>query len=173
MNLNKVFIVGRLTQDPEMRSTSTGQNVTTLNIATNRVWTDKSGQKQEAVEYHRVIAWARLGEIAGQYLKKGGLVLIEGRIQTRSWTDQTNNKRYTTEIIVENLQLGPRTAGSASAGGGSYEPRSASAGGPAVSDVRKPASVPDSDIPIIGENEPISSGMEEEERKINEKDLPF
>lgn len=181
MNLNKVFIIGRLTQDPEMRSTSTGQNVTTLNMATNRVWTDKSGQKQEAVEYHRVIAWARLGEIANQYLKKGGLVMIEGRLQTRSWTDQNNNKKYTTEIIAESLQLGPRTAGlptgqagSPSSGGGGYTPSrpASSVGGPVVSDVKKP-SIPDSDIPIIGEDEPVSSGMDEEERKISEKDLPF
>ncbi len=167
MNLNKVFIIGRLTQDPEMRSTSTGQNVTTLNLATNRAWTDKSGQKQEAAEFHRVVAWARLGEIANQYLKKGGLVMIEGRLQTRSWTDQNNNKKYTTEIIAESLQLGPRTVGAAgSSGSGSFQPR------PTVSDVRKP-SVPDADIPIIGEDEPVSAGMEEDEKKINEKDLPF
>lgn len=179
MNLNKVFIIGRLTQDPEMRTTPSGQSVTTLKLATNRVWNDKSGQKQEAVEYHTVIAWARLGEIASQYLNKGGLVLIEGRLQTRSWTDQSNNKRYTTEIIAENLQLGPRTTGATSGG---YTPRPASpAGGPTVSDVRKPGPstsapssvIPDSEIPIIGEDEPVSAGMEEEEKKINEKDLPF
>ena len=170
MNLNKVFIIGRLTQDPEVRTTPSGQSVTTLRLATNRVWNDKSGQKQEAVEYHTVIAWARLGEIAAQYLKKGGLVLIEGRIQTRSWMDKTNNKRYTTEIIAESLQLGPRPAGTA----GGYEPRHTSpTSGPAVSDVRKPSPIPDSEIPIIGEDEPMSSGVDEEERKINEKDLPF
>ena len=111
MNLNKVFLIGNLTQDPEMRSTQTGQSVTTLNMATNRAWTDKNGQKQTAAEFHRVVAWGRLGEIANQYLKKGGLVMIEGRIQTRQWTDQNNNKRYTTEVVAEGLQLGPRTAG--------------------------------------------------------------
>src|SRR3989338_8905195 len=110
MNLNKIFLIGNLTQDPEMRSTQTGQTVTTLNMATNRAWTDKNGEKQTAAEFHRVVAWGRLGEIANQYLKKGGLLMIEGRIQTRSWTDQTNNKRYTTEIVAESLQLGPRTA---------------------------------------------------------------
>ena len=162
-----------------MRSTSTGQNVTTLNMATNRVWNDKSGQKQEATEYHRVIAWARLGEIANQYLKKGGLVLIEGRMQTRSWVDQNNNKKYTTEIIAESLQLGPRTgnpsAGGDSSGSGGFQPRAS------VSDVRKPASpagrlaspVPDADIPIIGEDEPVSAGVEEDEVKVDTKDLPF
>lgn len=176
MNLNKVFIIGRLTQDPETRSTSTGQTVTTLNLATNRVWSDKSGQKQEATEYHRIVAWARLGEIASQYLKKGGLVLIEGRMQTRSWTDQNNNKRYTTEIIAESLQLGPRSAGSFGEG----SPRTSSQSGPAnferrptTSDVRKNNPVQDADIPIIGEDEPVSAGVDEEEVKISEKDLPF
>ena len=155
-----------------MRSTSTGQNVTTIRLATNRVWNDKSGQKQEAVEYHTIIAWGRLGEIASQYLKKGGLALFEGRLQTRSWVDKTNNKRYTTEIIAENLQMGPRPA--AGAGGGNYEPR------PAVSDVRKPFTpaasaslVKDADIPIIGEDEPMSAGVEEDEVKVDTKDLPF
>jgi len=171
MNLNKVFIIGRLTQEPETRATSSGQSVTTLNFATNRVWTNPSGQKQEATEFHRVIAWGRLGEIASQYLKKGGLAMIEGRLQTRSWTDKDNNKKYTTEIIAESLQLGPRTTGGASAGG--YEPRQT------VSDVKKPAfagrtqSVADSEIPIIGEDEPMSAGVEEDEIKVNEKDLPF
>ncbi|OGN09807.1 MAG: single-stranded DNA-binding protein, partial [Candidatus Yanofskybacteria bacterium RIFCSPHIGHO2_02_FULL_41_12] len=108
MNLNKVFLIGRLTQDPEARSTPTGQNVTTLRMATNRVWTDASGQRKDATEYHTVVAWRRLGEIAAQYLKKGGLVMIEGRLQTRSWTDQSNNKRYMTEILAESLQLGPK-----------------------------------------------------------------
>ena len=184
MNLNKVFIIGRLTADPEVRSTSTGQNVTTLRMATNRVWNDKAGQKQESAEYHTVVAWGRLGEVAGQYLKKGAMALIEGRIQTRSWTDQSNNKRYMTEIIAEGLQLGPRPAGSyseassrsagpASTGGfrpttppsdiGSVRPMGRSGGSP----------VPDSAIPIIGADEPISAGVDEEERRIDEKDLPF
>lgn len=171
MNLNKVFIIGRLTQDPETRSTQTGQSVTTLNMATNRVWNDKSGQKQEATEYHRVVAWGRLGEIASQYLKKGGLLLIEGRLQTRSWADQSGNKKYTTEIIAEGLQMGPRSASSPVSGGG-FGSRTT------VSDIRKPTSpssarVPDADIPIIGEDEPVSAGVDEEERKISEKDLPF
>lgn len=99
--------------------------------------------------------------------------MIEGRLQTRSWTDQSNNKRYTTEIIAESLQLGPRTtAGPASYGSsGTYESR------PPVADVKRPAKaaspVQDSEIPIIGEDEPVSAGVEEEEVKISEKDLPF
>jgi len=173
MNLNKVFLIGRLTQDPETRSTQNGQNVTTLNMATNRVWTDKTGQKQEAAEFHRVIAWSRLGEIASQYLKKGSLLMIEGRLQTRSWTDQNNNKKYTTEIVAEGLQLGPRSAESF----GEARPRTmgtdagSRVAGTGVGD-KKP-SVADADIPIIGEDEPISSGVDEEEKKIDPKDLPF
>lgn len=168
MNLNKVFIIGRLTQDPEVRSTQSGQSVATVRMATNRVWTDKSGQKQEGTEFHTVVAWGRLGEIAGQYLKKGGLAMFEGRLQTRSWVDQNNNKRYSTEIVAESLQLGPRTTGNVSTGGtGGYQPR------PNVSDVKKPSSIPDADIPIIGEDEPVSAGVEEDEVKVNKEDLPF
>lgn len=170
MNLNKVFVIGRLTQDPEIRSTQSGQSVTTLNLATNRVWTNPSGQKQEAVEYHRVVAWGRLGEVAGQYLKKGGLAMIEGRLQTRSWTDQNNNKKYMTEIVAEGLQLGPRTAG-ASTNSGGFEPRPTNQAAPAGRQAGGP--VKDADIPIIGEDEPVSAGVGEDEVKINEKDLPF
>jgi|SRR3989344_974304 len=160
MNLNKIFLIGNLTQDPEMRSTQTGQSVTTLNMATNRAWTDKSGQKQAAAEFHRVVAWGRLGEIASQYLKKGSLVMIEGRIQTRSWTDQNNNKRYTTEVVAEGLQLGPRTVNAT------------------VSDIRPAMNsqrqeTKNDDIPIIDADDPISSGVEEDEVKIKEEDLPF
>ena len=169
MNLNKIFLIGRLTQDPETRSTQTGQTVTTLRMATNRVWNDKSGQKQEAVEYHTVVAWARLGEIAAQYLKKGGLVLIEGRVQTRSWLDKENNKRYTTEVVAESLQLGPRSASaSGEYGRESIAPRSS------MNDVKKSSPViHDVEIPIIGEDEPLSMGVEESEMKVNKEDLPF
>ena len=169
MNLNKIFLIGRLTQDPETRSTQTGQTVTTLRMATNRVWNDKSGQKQEAVEYHTVVAWARLGEIAAQYLKKGGLVFIEGRVQTRSWLDKENNKRYTTEIVAESLQLGPR-----SSAGTDYESRGPVAPRSSMNDVRRPSlAVRDTEIPIIGGDEPLSAGVEESEMKVNKEDLPF
>ncbi len=111
MNLNKVFLIGRLVTDPEMRSTPTGQNVCSFRMATNRVFTDKTGQKQEKTEYHNIVLWRRLAEIASQYLTKGSLTLIEGRIETRSWQDATGNKRYRTEIVGESMQLGPRAAG--------------------------------------------------------------
>ncbi len=108
MNLNKVYLIGRLTADPESRTTQGGQTVTNFRMATNRVWTDSSGQKNESPEYHTIVAWGRLAEIASQYLRKGGLVMIEGRLQTRSWDAQDGSKRYRTEVVAETLQLGPR-----------------------------------------------------------------
>ncbi len=172
MNLNKIFLIGRLTQDPEARSTPSGQNVTTINMATNRVWSDASGRK-EATEYHRVIAWGRLGEVANNYLKKGGMVLIEGRMQTRQWTDKTGNKRYTTEVVAEGLQLGPRSANDSR--GSSFEPssRSSTSSAPNSASSSKAAPVKEDDIPIIGEDEPLNAGVEEDEMAITEKDLPF
>ena len=165
MNLNKVYLIGRLTQDPEARSTPSGQSVTTVKMATNRVWNDQSGQRKEATEYHTVIAWGKLADVASKYLKKGGLVMIEGRLQTRNWVGQDNLKRYVTEIIAEGLQLGPRTDGARSASASIPSPSRVE-----MSDVKKS----NDDIPIINENEPtVSANFEEDEMKINEKDLPF
>jgi len=110
MNLNKVFILGNLTRDPELRQTSSGQSVTSFGVATNRMWTDKSGVKQNQTEFHNIVLWGRLAEIAHQYLAKGRLVFIEGRLNTRTWEDQNGQKRNRTEIIAENMQLGPRFA---------------------------------------------------------------
>jgi single-strand DNA-binding protein len=109
MNFNKVIIVGRLTRDPETRSLTSGQSVVNFGLATSRFFTDKSEQKQQQTEFHNVVLFGRLAEIASQYLNKGSLVLIEGRLQTRTWEDSTGNKRTRTEIIGESLQLGPRT----------------------------------------------------------------
>lgn len=112
MYLNKVFLVGRLTADPILRSTSSGQSVCSFSIATNRVWTDRgSGQKQEETQYHSIVLWRKLAEIGSRYLAKGSLVLIEGRLQTRNWQDSSGKKLYKTEIIAEKMQLGPRTGG--------------------------------------------------------------
>ncbi|KKQ23064.1 MAG: Single-stranded DNA-binding protein [Candidatus Wolfebacteria bacterium GW2011_GWC1_37_10] len=111
MNLNKVFILGRLTSDPQLRTTPTGQSVATFSIATNRVWTDKSGNRQDDTEFHNVVAWGRQAEIVNQFLSKGGLVLVEGRLKTRSWQDSQGQNRKTTEVICERLQLGPRSTG--------------------------------------------------------------
>lgn len=109
MNFNKVVLVGNLTADPEMRTTPSGQSVCSFSIATNRVWTDReSGEKKKKTEYHNIVAWRRLAEIASQYLSKGSLVLIEGRLQTRSWEDPSGNRKYKTEIVASNMQMGPR-----------------------------------------------------------------
>lgn len=110
MNLNKVFILGNLTRDPELRQTPNGQNVASFGVATNRMWTDRLGVKQNQTEFHNVVLWGRLAEIAHQYLTKGRLVFIEGRLNTRTWQDQSGQKRNRTEIIAENMQLGPRFA---------------------------------------------------------------
>jgi len=118
MNLNKAMIIGNLTRDPEIRNTATGQSVASFAIATNLVWKDQSGQKQEKVEFHNIVAWRRLAEICGQYLKKGAKVYVEGRLQTRDWVGQDGIKRYRTEIVAENLIMLDR----APAGGGQTMP---------------------------------------------------
>lgn len=111
MNLNKVFILGRLVDNPQLRTTPAGHQVATFSIATNRIWNRKSdGQRQVDVQYHNVVVWNRQAEIASQFLAKGSLVLIEGRLQTRTWQDRQGQNRRTTEIICERMQLGPRPA---------------------------------------------------------------
>jgi single-strand DNA-binding protein len=105
MSVNKVILVGNLGANPEMRYTQGGQPVANLRIATSERWTDKSGQRQETTEWHRVVLFGKTAEIAGQYLTKGRQVYIEGRIQTRQWQDQQGQKRYTTEIVGTNMQM--------------------------------------------------------------------
>lgn len=104
--INKVILIGRLGKEPELRYTPNGDAVVTLTIATSDEWKDKmTGERQEKVEWHRVVLWRKLAEIAGNYLKKGSQVYIEGKLQTRSWEDKDGNKRYTTEIVAQNLQM--------------------------------------------------------------------
>jgi len=176
MNLNKVFLIGRLTQDPEVRTIPSGQLVCSFGLATNRFWVDQeTKQKQEKTEYHNIVLWRRLGEIASQYLSKGSLVLIEGRVQTRSWEDASGNKRYKTEIIADNIQLGPRRA---------------------INQVSRPSppfqketapqeKISNEEIPIIeegkDEEKPFlasspkapSKSEEDKEEEIDVKDIPF
>lgn len=111
MDLNKAMIIGRLTRDPEIRTTPAGAKVASFGVATNFRWTDASGQKKEQVEYHNVVVWRKLADVAEQFLKKGSQVYIEGRIQTRTWDGNDGQKRNRTEIIAEKMQLGPRAAG--------------------------------------------------------------
>jgi single-strand DNA-binding protein len=104
-SLNKVLLIGNLGADPELRYTPSGAAVANFTMATREQWTSKEGEKQDRTEWHRIVAWRRLGEICGEYLHKGSLVYIEGRLQTRSWEDRDGNKRYTTEIIALGMQM--------------------------------------------------------------------
>ena len=146
MNLNKVFILGRLTSDPQLRSTAGGQQVTSFGVATNRVWKDKAGQKQESTEFHNIVVWGRQAEVATQYLIKGSLVLVEGHLQTRSWEDKQGQPRKTTEIISESLQLGPKPMGNRPQGG--FAPK----GGSSID------KAPESEVPSIDISEEIKEG---------------
>jgi single-strand DNA-binding protein len=103
--VNKVILIGRLGADPEVRYTQDGAMVTNFRLATNEQWTDRSGEKMQRTEWHRIVTFGKLAEICGNYLSKGRLVYTEGRIQTRSWDDRDGNKRYTTEIIATNMQI--------------------------------------------------------------------
>lgn len=152
MNVNKVIIVGRLTRDPDLRTTPSGQNVATIGMATNNFWTDKSGQKQEKTEFHTVILWGRLAEIAGQYLTKGQELFVEGRLQTREYTAKDGTERRTTEIVGENMQLGARPRGSHDS---EYAPTTSSA--------RPATSQPQSTSPAAAPEEP----------EIRIEDVPF
>ncbi len=136
MDLNKVMIIGRLTRDPELRNTPAGKAVATIGIATGRVWIDAKGQKQKQTEFHNVVMWGKLAEIASQYLRKGGKVYVEGRLQTREWTGQDGVKRYRTEIVGDNMiMLDSRPAGSAGTfapAGAAHEPTAMSEEPPEV-----------------------------------------
>jgi single-strand DNA-binding protein len=137
--INKVILVGRLGRDPEIRYTPSGAAVANFTIATSEEWNDKeTGQKQERTEWHRIVAWRRLGEICGEYLRKGSQIYIEGKLQTRSWEDRDGNKRYTTEIVAQNMQM----LGSANRGAKTTD--QVDPGFP----VEEPITVPEDDIPF-------------------------
>lgn len=110
MYLNKVMLIGNLTRDPEMKSLPSGIKVTNFSLATNRVWKDKDGSKKESTEYHNVVSFGRQAEIIAQYMKKGSNIMVEGRLQTRSW-ESDGKKNYRTEIIADSVQFGARSSG--------------------------------------------------------------
>lgn len=111
-SLNKVMLIGNLGKDPEVRYTAGGKAVANFSLATNETWQDKEGKSQQRTEWHKVVAWGKLGEICGEYLSKGKQVYIEGRIQTKEWDDKDGNKRYTTEIVAQDMiMLGGRDEG--------------------------------------------------------------
>ncbi len=118
MYLNKAIIIGNLTRDPELRSLPSGIKVCTFSLATNRVWKDKNGARQESADYHNVVVFGRQAETVAQYMKKGSSMLVEGRIQTRSWDDKTSGeKKYRTEIVADRTQFGPKGSGAGGASG--------------------------------------------------------
>jgi single-strand DNA-binding protein len=142
MSLNKVMIIGNLGRDPEMRYTPNGQAVTQFTVAVNRNYKDQSGEWQEETEWFRIVAWGPLGERAAEYLRKGGKVYIEGRLQTRQWEGQDGQKRYTTELVanqITNLERRPREEGEPAFAGARPASRSADGGQPAASGNQPPA----------------------------------
>lgn len=161
MNLNKVMLVGRLTRDVEIRNTPTGQAVASISMATNRFWKDKNGQRQDQTEFHNVVLWGRLAEIAGQYLSKGQEAYIEGRLQTRKYTAKDGSERRVTEIVAENMQLGSRPQG-----GGAPT----AYGNNAPSSPNSPAAAPRQEFPA--EQIPTIN-LDEEEEEIKIEDVPF
>jgi single-strand DNA-binding protein len=151
MYLNKAMIYGNLTRDPEMKALPSGMNVTSFSLATNRIYNDRDGKRQEAVDYHNIVVFGRQAETVNQYLKKGAGAFVEGRLQTRSW-DKDGQKQYRTEIVADRVQFGPRTDGG---GGGA-----ASSAAPAA------ASPQDAN-----DKAPVMPDYPEEE--INPDDIPF
>lgn len=119
MYLNKAIVIGNLTRDPEMRSIPSGLQVASFSLATNRVWKDKNGVKQESADFHNIVVFGRQAEIVGQYLKKGSSALVEGRMQTRSWDAPDGQKKYRTEIVADRVQFGPRAGGASGSNAGS------------------------------------------------------
>jgi len=149
MNLNKVILIGRLTRNPESRALPSGQSVASFGLATDTFYTDKSGQKQQQTEFHNIVAFGKLADIASQYLTKGSLAFIEGRLKTRTWQDSAGAQKSRTEIVMERLQLGPKREG------GKEMPER---------QPEKKEEVIAEDIPIIEEN----NGGD-----IDVKDIPF
>lgn len=159
MYLNKAFLYGNLTRDPELRALPSGQQVASFALATNRSFRNKEGVQQDQTEYHNIVAFGRQAEVIGQYLKKGRPVFIEGRIQTRSW-EADGRKNYRTEIVVDNFQFGPQAGGAgAPSAGGSRSQSSAPAAEPAMDDFGGDTSGGDS--------------IQYPDDEINPEDIPF
>lgn len=169
MNLNKVQLIGRLTRDPEIRTTPSGQTVATIGIATNRTWNDKAGQKQEKSEFHNIVIWGRLAEIAGQYLTKGQEAYFEGRLETRSYTGKDGVERKTTDIVAENMQMGSRVQGAPS-----NRPASPMGMGAAPASRPQPNQSFQQQRPAPQAQEEIPTiNLDEEQDEIRLEDVPF
>jgi len=162
MSLNKVQLIGNLTRDPEMKQIPGGATVTSFGVATNLSWTDQSGNKQDKVEFHNVVAWRKLAEICGQYLKKGSKVFIEGRLQTRDWEAEDGSKRYRTEIVADNMIMLDRKGDTDSSFSADREPAGIKASEPAA---KAPADA----------GKPVAAGGDaaKEKEEVSVDDLPF
>jgi single-strand DNA-binding protein len=170
MYLNKVLLYGNLTRDPEIRALPSGQQVANFSLATNRSYTDKEGRKQELVEYHNVVAFARQAEVIGQYMKKGRPIFVEGRLQTRSW-EADGKKNYRTEIVVDNFQFGPSAAPGAGGMGGSREGGSSASSAPAASSSEFGGAPDMGSMNMPSENSGSDIAYPDDE--INPEDIPF
>lgn len=152
MFLNKAIIIGNLTKDPDLKALPSGIKVCTMGIATNRTWKDKNGVKQESADFHNIVVFGRQAETSAQYLKKGASILVEGRMQTRSWDGQDGQKKYRTEIVADRIQFGPRGGAPMAGGAGKQE------------------------IPVddsSSKDMPPAGAIEYPEEEINPDDIPF
>src|SRR3989344_4948860 len=165
MYLNKAIVFGNLTREPELRAIPSGTKVCTFAIATNRVWKDKTGVKQEDVQYHNIVVFGIKADNVAQYLHKGNSAMIEGRMQTRSWDAPDGKKQYRTEIVADRVQFGPKSSGGGWGGGGQTSGQSGSTGAGTVT-----RSTATSSQPPTGENLKTIQYPEEE---INPEDIPF
>ncbi|MEI7621417.1 MAG: single-stranded DNA-binding protein, partial [Candidatus Moraniibacteriota bacterium] len=152
-------------RDPEIRTTTSGQTVASVSIATNRTWMDKAGQKQEKSEFHNIVLWGRLGEITGQYLTKGQEAYFEGRMETRTYTGKDGIERRATEIVAEAMQMGSRAQNAGQGGSGNYAPRPTGQQPTAPTQANRPAPAVEEAIPTIN--------LDEETDEIRLEDVPF
>lgn len=120
MNLNKALIIGNLTRDPEIRTLPSGKSVVSFSVATNRTWVNQAGEKQQEVQFHNIVSFGKQAEVIKQYLTKGSMIFIEGRIQTRTWDAQDGAKRSRTEIVIDNFQFGPKRGDNPNQGGNNF-----------------------------------------------------
>ena len=151
MYFNKAIIIGNLTRDPELRSLPSGIQVCTMSMATNRVWKDKNGARQESADYHNVVVFGRQAETAAQFLRKGASAMVEGRMQTRSWDAADGSKKYRTEIVADRVQFGPRAGTGSDAG----------------------SQAPQSNPKDANQEAPPMDTIEYPEEDINPDDIPF
>ena len=163
MYLNKAYIIGNLTRDPELKALPSGIKVCNFAVATSRSYKDKEGERKDTTEFHNIVAFSKLGELAAQYLKKGQQALVEGRLQTRSWDTPSGEKRYRTEIIADNIQFGFKPGGAGQSGASSSGASASSASGSA--ETTKEAEAPE---PSTGKDK-----IDYPQEEINPDDIPF